>query len=319
MQRLNNSAWSFGAPTSSPQAILNPAQFLMMQQQLHQTNNQQNFDIISAFNQQQQQFLNHQQLQQRQQQNSSQLQKTSSPMMGSTFSSPFSVNSLLNSGFNKLVQQQANQQVFAQQHSNNQQLAAAMLTQHLATAMANYRMQQQQLNKAGNQQRSPPTHPVSDSAFQAPAKKKQKLNESSSETNELIQNSSMCSISSPSSSSTSSAYSSSSISFDYHNPDYHTNHLDYMNNLNNNNNNNKSSMDSNVSISLNCGSQVSLNESNEFQDEQQLHQSESERNTPISYNFNEQKTPSSVRRSSNFKLTFFFIIAEYRVYRQINA
>lgn len=235
MNKLNN-MWS----SSQQASLMNQAQLLL----LHQQQQQHNF------------MANQQPIQHK------------NPT--SSFTSNFSVNSLLNQGI--------------PENSNNQQhIANAVLTRHIAQAVANLNMQQFQMQQRQQQQQQ---NQLNEYTFKAPANKKQKFNDSTQEYTDSNQNSnqlnsSTCSISSPSSSS-SSAFSSSSVSFDHtfnqeHN--HSTHNLDYFKNHH---------MEINGS-----SASVSFNESNEFADEQQ---NESERSSPISLLTDSTKP----RRSSKF-------------------
>lgn len=259
---------------------LTPAQILMFQQQLQQ---------------QQQAAVNSQNFE-RHRQNMLQNKKTQN-----SFSSSFSVNSLLNSNLTV-----GNNNVNQNQQQNNQQLATAVLTRHIAQAVSNINMQQQ----LSRQQNRPF---INDSAFQAPARKKQKSIDNSSQNIEsssnpdfLINhnplNSSICSISSPSSSSSSASYSSSSLnSFDYtqNNPDSLYSHSSSSSSQNFSDNL-KSIMSENNNQAGSSNS-TSFNDSNEFLEGH----NDSARSSPSLLNEstgnNKLKTPSSNVRRSNRK------------------
>lgn len=256
---------------SSLLSQLTPAQLFMLQQQFQQQSNAvQNFEHL--MHSQQHQQIHHQR--------PNHIQKTSSPM-SSPFSSSFSVNNLLSST--------------SSTQATNQHLANAVLSRHIAQVMAN--MQQQ----IGRQQQLVATQ---EHVLQAPAKKKQKLNEPTADSNnDSIQtglNSSICSVSSPSSSSSSSSpFSSSSVSFE----NTTNNHEVYANQANQTNYQNleyllKSSSNSMENHGSSSSASLSLNESNELFSEVQF---DSARSSPTSFNDSDkqqQRTPLSVRRSS---------------------
>ena len=220
MNRQNN-VWPFSVsqPTNAvsqinPQAMLNrfKQSQLLLQQQL-----QQNVDPHLL----QQQFMNN---------NSYNQQSTIKPNMNDgRFSSAFSVNSLLGSSQQPLP---VNQDKFANLNQN----FASILTQHLAAAIANYRMQNNQSNTRNTIEAS--TNNQS-SAFHQPSQKRAKLSDTSYDasmsssdpdqiqTSQNQLNTSISSISSPSSSTSSTA---TSISIEYSNQ---TN-LEYLNRMNSN-------------------------------------------------------------------------------------
>jgi hypothetical protein len=215
MNHFNNSNIPWPMPPNhnnqnNSNALLNQLQIIQQQlfnqQQLQANNpacNKMNINYLVALQRHQQQH------QQQQQQNQLKVPQNNEQC----FNSSFTVNSLLSS------HREEQPQITDKALINQQQLAALMFSQHLASAMNNY-------NRSNDHQTS---------AFQAPPpQKKQKLIYNQTDQNDFIAhqqqhqqqrqtppniglglNSSICSaISSPSSSSTSSSCSVSSTSFD---------------------------------------------------------------------------------------------------------
>ena len=187
MNRLSSTSnvWPFGLAPSLPYQMANglpqqmantfspqQAQLMLLQQQLHHKSylsstmsGQSSFDLnmfTTALHQRNSVFpappappvySNESVMTSSSSSNSS--SSTSSPINnGNTlFTSSFSVNSLLNGHNSALTPEKVT--------NMNQQAATVALTQHLASAMANYRLYQQQSRL--------PAYPVNESAFQQPS------------------------------------------------------------------------------------------------------------------------------------------------------
>ena len=312
MQKLNmNPLWAFNSTSLAQNANpnFNQQQFLLLQQQIQQQQMSNNFDM-SLFNsaslhQQQQQNLLSAQNQM------SHFNQTSSPSpINNPFSSSFSVNSLLSSNPisstpDKLAQKQLQQQ---QQH---QQLAAAVFTQHLAAAMANYRLQQQTYL---NQQKRQPLYPINESAFQQPPSSKRiKLNEIGEANNmEHMSNNglnlSICSVSSPTSLSSSSSSSTSGAGSMIY--EYNSNNQQNLFNLNRfSANNGLNQYDSSLgsSSSTSSTSSISLNESGDYATANNQIDSEMQQLADVRNNM-DRVSPIEINQKCKFFLLFIGLV-----------
>ena len=311
-----NPLWAFNstslAQNSNPN--FNQQQFLLLQQQIQQQQQQHmsnNFDM-SLFNsaslhQQQQQNLLSTQNQM------SHFNQTSSPSpINNPFSSSFSVNSLLSSNPISSTPDKLAQKQLQQQHQH-QQLAAAVFTQHLAAAMANYRLQQQTYL---NQQKRQPLYPINESAFQQPPSSKRiKLNEIG-EANSMEHmsnnglNLSICSVSSPTSLSSSSSSSTSGAGSMIY--EYNSNNQQNLFNLNRfSANNGLHQYDSSLgsSSSTSSTSSISLNESGEYATPNNPIDSEMQQLADVGNNM-DRVSPVEINQKCKFFIVYWFSVVK---------